>query len=109
MSQSLLISVEKLSAPIEDLCLERRAFHMLRRGDIQTISQIIVAGKTNVLSIRNIGVRVQDIVNSFRHEFYLVEGSGHRELDQVAERCVHSGFRRATVSEMSYTQFLSKR
>ena len=25
-------------------------------------------------------VRVQDIVNSFRQEFYLVEGSGHREL-----------------------------
>ena len=46
-------------------------------------------------------VRVQDIVNSLRHEFYLVEGSGHRELDQATERCVNSGFSRATVSEMS--------
>ena len=29
-------------------------------------------------------VRVQDIVNTFWHEFYLVEGSRHRELDQGA-------------------------
>ena len=28
----------------------------------------------------SLAVRVQDIVNSFRQEFYLVEGSGHREL-----------------------------
>lgn len=54
-------------------------------------------------------VRVQDIVNSFRHEFYLVEGSRHRNLDQVAKRSANSGLSRATVSEISYAQFLSKR
>jgi hypothetical protein len=30
--------------------------------------------------LKEVIVRVQDIVNSFRQEFYLVEGSGHREL-----------------------------
>ncbi len=56
-----------------------------------------------------ISVRVQDIVNSFRNEFYLVEGSRHRNLDQVAQRCANSGLSRATVSEISYAQFLHKR
>ena len=32
------------------------------------------------LKLQQVIVRVQDIVNSFRQEFYLVEGSGHREL-----------------------------
>ncbi|MEW6405297.1 MAG: MaoC/PaaZ C-terminal domain-containing protein [Chloroflexota bacterium] len=36
---------------------------------------IIAAG---VISA-TLAVRVQDIVNTFRHEFYLVEGPGHRE------------------------------
>jgi hypothetical protein len=44
---------------------------------------------------------VQDIVNIFWHEFYLEEGSRHRELDQGAERRANSGLSRATVSEMS--------
>lgn len=59
-NQSLDISADKLSAPIEDLNLERRAFHMLRRVDIKTISQIVAAGKSNVLSIRNIGPLLAD-------------------------------------------------
>ncbi len=56
-----------------------------------------------------LGVRVQDIVNSFRHEFYLVEGSRHRELDPAAEWSANSGLRRATVSAISYAQVLHKR
>lgn len=45
-------------------------------------------------------VRVQDIVNSFACEFYLVEGSGHREHRQVLVRRANSGVRRATISEI---------
>lgn len=48
-----------------------------------------------------LSVRVQDIVNTFGHESYRVEGSGHRELYRAVERWVNSGLSRATVSEMS--------
>ena len=47
-----------------------------------------------------IAVRVQDIVNSFGCEFYLVDGSGHREHRQALVRRANSGVRRATVSEI---------
>lgn len=45
-------------------------------------------------------VRVQDIVNSFGCEVYVVEGSGHREHHQALVRRANSGVRRATVSEI---------
>jgi len=54
-NQYLDISADKLSAPIEELNLEQRAFHMLRRVGLKTVSQIIVVGKLNILSVRNIG------------------------------------------------------
>lgn len=52
-------------------------------------------------SAQTLIVRVQDIVNTFGPEFYLVEGSRHREQSQAAAWCVNSGLSRATVSEMS--------
>lgn len=53
--QSLNIPTHKFSAPIKDLNLDRRIFHALMRADINTVSQIIVVGKSNILSIINIG------------------------------------------------------
>jgi len=55
MSERLEISVEKLSALIEDLNLDQRACNRLSSAGIHTVSQIIAKGKPDVLAIRNIG------------------------------------------------------
>lgn len=55
MNQNFDFPVEKLSAPIEYLNLDSRSCNMLKRVDIYKVSQIIIVGKSNVLSIRNIG------------------------------------------------------
>jgi hypothetical protein len=44
------------------------------RGILQKIDD-----KSSRVSSQKLDVRVQDIANTFRHEFYLMEGSRHRE------------------------------
>ncbi|MCI0618459.1 hypothetical protein L0244_36235, partial [bacterium] len=62
MSQNLNFFIAKLSAPIEHLNLDRRTLNLLRRVHFQTISQIIAAGKHDILLMRHIGHLTADRV-----------------------------------------------
>jgi hypothetical protein len=64
MHQNVDFSVSKLFAPIENLELDRRAFHILRRSNIRTVSQIINLGEANMLALRNLGPTLVDRVFS---------------------------------------------
>lgn len=60
MSQNLNFFIAKLSAPIGRLSLDRRTLNTLKRVHIQTISQIIAAGKHDILLMRNISSLTAD-------------------------------------------------
>jgi len=60
MNQNLNLFVANLSAPIERLNLDRRILHVLRQARIQTISEIVAAGKHEISLIRNIGPTFTD-------------------------------------------------
>lgn len=55
MTQDINIDVDKLFAPIEELGLKQRAYHMLKRTGIKQISDIVIMGKEKIMSIKNIG------------------------------------------------------
>ncbi|HXQ35949.1 MAG TPA: DNA-directed RNA polymerase subunit alpha C-terminal domain-containing protein, partial [Anaerolineales bacterium] len=55
MIQNFDFPIEKLSAPVGHLNLSRRELHVLRRKRIQFVSQIIAAGKQDILQTKNIG------------------------------------------------------
>ena len=62
MSQNFDFSIEKLSAPVERLKLDQRTVNLLRRLHLQTISQIIAAGKHDILLMRNTSHLIVDRV-----------------------------------------------
>ena len=70
MHDNVDFSASKLFAPIENLELDRRAFHRLKRADIRTVSQIINLGEANLLALRNIGPTLLDHVFS-KTAYYL--------------------------------------
>jgi DNA-directed RNA polymerase delta subunit len=77
----------KLSAPIEYLKLDNRAYHMLKRAQIHRVSQIIVAGKVNILSIKNIGpLMVERIFDSMSK--YLDIPSKELSSDRIKQKAV---------------------
>jgi hypothetical protein len=51
----------------------------IARATQRITSWRVAVARTIFAKVVLIIVRVQDIVNTFGHEFYLVEGSGHRE------------------------------
>ena len=55
MNHSIEVSIEKLSAPVEALPLDRRACSQLRRASIYTVSEIILAGRCKLKSAKSIG------------------------------------------------------
>ena len=55
MNHSIEVSIEKLSAPVEALSLDRRACSQLRRASIYTVAEIILAGRCKLKSARSIG------------------------------------------------------
>jgi DNA-directed RNA polymerase delta subunit len=55
MAEILDFQVKKLSATIEELCLDRRAYHGLKRAKIARISDIISRGEAGILGLRNMG------------------------------------------------------
>lgn len=55
MNHSIEVSIEKLSAPVEALSLDRRACSQLRRASIYTVAEIILAGGCKLKSAKSIG------------------------------------------------------
>ncbi|MCL4273439.1 MAG: hypothetical protein KJZ77_06165 [Anaerolineales bacterium] len=47
--------IEKLATGIEDLGLNRRAYHLLKRAGIHHVSEIITCGEKGILAIKNMG------------------------------------------------------
>jgi DNA-directed RNA polymerase delta subunit len=69
MGQILAFQAEKLSAPIEILKLDQRAYHMLRRAGIREVSDIILRGEIGILTIKNIGQLLQNQIISHTADF----------------------------------------
>jgi DNA-directed RNA polymerase delta subunit len=57
MYQHLEISVERLSAPVEILNIDRRVRRQLQRASMYTVAEVILAGKRKLTSARSIGDR----------------------------------------------------
>lgn len=55
MGQNINFPPEKLSSPIEYLNLDSRSCNILKRIGIHRVSQIIIAGKPHILSVKNMG------------------------------------------------------
>jgi hypothetical protein len=55
MNQGIDISIEKLSAPVEMLNINRRACHLLRRASLYTVAEVLLAGKSKPRSAKHIG------------------------------------------------------
>lgn len=55
MNPNIEVSIEKLSAPVEVLHLDRRACSQLRRASIYTVAEVILAGRHRLKSGRSIG------------------------------------------------------
>jgi hypothetical protein len=51
----LSIVFEKLSAPVDVLGLNRQAYNALRRAGIDTVAEVLLAGKAGLRSLKNVG------------------------------------------------------
>lgn len=65
MDQLLGFRTEKISSTLEELRLDRRAYHLLKRAGIHHVSNIITRGKTSILNLKGMGgVTVNHIFSS---------------------------------------------
>lgn len=55
MHQLSGMNVEKISSTLEELGLDRRTYHLLKRAYIHNVSSIIAHGKSGVLNIKGMG------------------------------------------------------
>lgn len=86
MNQNFDFPLEKLSAPVGYLNLERRELRVLKRTKIQTISKIIAIGKQDMLQMRNIGPATAERIFCAVAEYLGVSGNmlESQEIRQVA-------------------------
>jgi len=62
MDQSIYISIQKLSTPVEELGLGKRIYRWLRRAGLYTVADILLTGKPSLHLARNIGPRLADYI-----------------------------------------------
>lgn len=84
MNQNFDFPLDKLSAPVGQLSLDQRALRALRRIKIQTISQIIVAGKAGLLPMRSVGPKMIDQIFCAMAE-YLEISEARLESDELRQ------------------------
>ena len=56
MNQLSGFRVNKISSTIEELGLDRRTYHLLKRASIHHVSSIITCGKSGILNIKGMGI-----------------------------------------------------
>lgn len=64
MDKSSELLIENLSSTLEELNLDRRAYHLLKRVSIYHVSQIITLGEMRILNIKGMGTKLANHIFS---------------------------------------------